>query len=114
MQLQERRYRENLPTRLIFQHSALEKVVKEETAREEVSVIITKTPCVLLSKGKKLLYTVHRDRCKACGMCMKPGCPAMTKNGDGTVHIDDTMCTGCGLCADLCKFGVIELAKEDR
>lgn len=97
-----------------FDIEALEKVVKEETAREEVSVIITKTPCVLLSKGKKLLYTVHRDRCKACGMCMKPGCPAMTKNGDGTVHIDDTMCTGCGLCADLCKFSVIELAKEDR
>lgn len=97
-----------------FDIEALEKVVKVETAREEVSVIITKTPCVLLSKGKKPLYTVHRDRCKACGMCMKPGCPAMTKNGDGTVHIDDTMCTGCGLCADLCKFGVIELAKEDR
>ena len=45
-------------------------------------------------------------------MCMKPGCPAMTKNEDGTVHIDDTMCTGCGLCDSLCKFGAIELVKE--
>ena len=38
-----------------FDIEALEKVVKVETAREEVSVIITKTPCVLLSKGKKPL-----------------------------------------------------------
>lgn len=96
-----------------FDIETLEKVVKEETARDEVSVIITKTPCVLLSKGKKPLYAVHEDKCKRCGMCMKPGCPAMTRNGDGTVHIDDTMCTGCGLCADLCKFGVIELVKEE-
>ena len=30
---------------------------------------------------------------------------------DGTVHIDDTMCTGCGLCATLCKLDAIELVK---
>ena len=45
-------------------------------------------------------------------MRMKPGCPAMTKNADGTISIDDTMCTGCGLCASLCKFDAIELVKE--
>ena len=28
------------------------------------------------------------------------------------IHIDDTMCTGCGLCDSLCKFGAIELVKE--
>ncbi|MGN0332230.1 MAG: indolepyruvate ferredoxin oxidoreductase subunit alpha [Lachnospiraceae bacterium] len=90
----------------------LEKTIKEEVAKDEVSVIITKTPCVLLSKAKKPLYIAHEDKCKKCGMCMKPGCPAMTKNADGSVHIDDTMCTGCGLCEKLCKFGAIELVKE--
>ena len=95
-----------------FDIAELEKVVKEEVAKDEVSVIITKTPCVLLSKAKKPLYIAHEDKCKKCGMCMKPGCPAMTKNTDGTIHIDDTMCTGCGLCETLCKFGAIELAKE--
>ncbi|MGN1168266.1 MAG: indolepyruvate ferredoxin oxidoreductase subunit alpha, partial [Lachnospiraceae bacterium] len=90
----------------------LEKTVKEEIAKDEVSVIITKTPCVLLSKAKKPLYIAHEDKCKKCGMCMKPGCPAMTKNSDGSVHIDDTMCTGCGLCEKLCKFDAIELVKE--
>ena len=95
-----------------FDIEKLEQVVKEEVAKDEVSVIITKTPCVLLSKKKKPLYVAHADKCKKCGMCMKPGCPAMTKNEDGTVHIDDTMCTGCGLCDSLCKFGAIELVKE--
>lgn len=91
---------------------AVERVVKEEIAKDEVSVIITKTPCVLLDKSKKPLYQTHTDKCKKCGMCMKPGCPAMTKNADGTISIDDTMCTGCGLCASLCKFDAIELVKE--
>lgn len=94
-----------------FDLDSLEKVIKEEVAKDEVSVIITKTPCVLLSKGKKPLYAALEDKCKKCGMCMKPGCPAMTRRQDGTVSIDDTMCTGCGLCKDLCKFGAIELVK---
>lgn len=94
-----------------FDIAELEKVIREEAAKDEVSVIITKSPCVLLDKSKKPLYIAHTDRCKKCGMCMKPGCPAMTRNEDGTVHIDDTMCTGCGLCATLCKFDAIELVK---
>ena len=94
-----------------FDIALLEKTIKEETAKDEISVIITKTPCVLLDKRKKPLYTAHEDKCKKCGMCMKPGCPAMTKNEDGTIHIDDTMCTGCGLCETLCKFDAIELVK---
>ena len=94
-----------------FDIELLEKTIKEETAKDEVSVIITKTPCVLLDKRKKPLYVAHEDKCRKCGMCMKPGCPAMTRNTDGTVHIDDTMCTGCGLCETLCKFDAIELVK---
>jgi len=94
-----------------FDINTLEKVVKEEVAKDEVSVIITKTPCVLLDKSKKPVYIAHSDKCKKCGMCMKPGCPAMTKQEDGTIRIDDTMCTGCGLCQTLCKFGAIELLK---
>ena len=90
-----------------FDIEKLEKVVKED----EVSVIITKSPCVLLDKSKKPVYIAHEDKCKKCGMCMKPGCPAMTRNADGTIHIDDTMCTGCGLCETLCKFEAIELVE---
>lgn len=94
-----------------FDIETLERTVKEEVARDEVSVIITKSPCVLLSKGKKLRFRVLEGACKKCGMCLKPGCPAITKQEDGTVHIDDTMCTGCGLCSSLCKFGAMEFVK---
>lgn len=94
-----------------FDLELLERTIKEETAKDEVSVIITKSPCILLNKSKKPFYIVHIDKCKKCGMCMKPGCPAMTKNEDRTIHIDDTMCTGCGLCETLCKFDAIELVK---
>ena len=95
-----------------FDIERLEKVIKEEVEKDEVSVIITKTPCVLLSKKKKPLYAEEPDKCKKCGMCMKPGCPAMTRNADKTIHIDDTMCTGCGLCKSLCKFDAIKLVRE--
>lgn len=94
-----------------FDIRTLEQAVKEEVARDEVSVIITKSPCVLLDKSPKPLYKVHSEMCKKCGACMRPGCPAMTKNPDGTIRIDDTMCTGCGLCETLCKFHAIEQVK---
>lgn len=96
-----------------FDVDRLTKVVKEEVARDEVSVIISQSPCALLKsfvpKGK--CYTVP-EKCVKCGQCLVPGCPAMTKNEDGTVAIDATMCNGCGLCMSNCKFGAIELKKR--
>lgn len=87
----------------------LEKVIKEETARDAVSVIITKSPCALL-KGVSFPNVCRTipEKCKKCGACLRPGCPALTKNEDGTVSIDETMCNGCGLCMQLCRFGAIE------
>lgn len=92
-----------------FDTSKLERIVKEETARDAVSVIIAKSPCVLL-KGNVFPYKcrIVNDACKKCGLCLKPGCPALTKKADGTIAIDDTMCNGCGLCEQLCKSGAIE------
>lgn len=92
-----------------FDLSELERVIKEETARDAVSVIITKSPCALL-KGVSFPNVCRPvpEKCKKCGACLRPGCPALTKNADGTVAIDGTMCNGCGLCMQLCKFGAIE------
>ncbi len=92
-----------------FDTAELERIIKEETARDDVSVIITKSPCVLL-KGNVFpdVCIPDSDKCKKCGMCLRPGCPALTKNADGTIAIDATMCNGCGLCMQLCKFDAIE------
>lgn len=96
-----------------FDLTELERIIKEEVARDALSVIITKAPCVLLDKRRQYTaYTCDSEVCKKCGMCMKPGCPAMTKKADGTIAIDDTMCTGCGLCEQLCKFKAIRKAGE--
>ncbi len=87
----------------------LEEVIKESVNSDTLTVIITKSPCVLL-KGQKFPNKCVADpeKCKKCGMCLKIGCPAMTKQADGTVKIDETMCNGCGLCKNYCKFGAIE------
>ena len=96
-----------------FDTAALEKTIKEEVSRDAVSVVIVCAPCALL---KGLVFpnkcVALSEKCKKCGACLKPGCPALTKNADGTISIDETMCNGCGLCRQLCKFEAIqEVAK---
>ncbi len=91
-----------------FDLPLLEETIKREVARDEVSVIITKSPCVLLKSNVFPDKCVPvSDKCKKCGACLKPGCPALTRNEDGTISIDETMCNACGLCMQLCKFGAI-------
>ena len=92
-----------------FDVKGLETVIKESVASDTLTVIITKSPCVLL-KGQKFpnKCVVNTDACKKCGACLKIGCPAMTKRPDGKVQIDATMCNGCGLCKNYCKFNAIE------
>lgn len=94
-----------------FDIKNFEKVVLEETQREEPSVIIAQRPCALL---KSVKYTGHckiTDKCKKCKMCMKLGCPAISEDGAGGVKIDLTQCNGCGLCINVCPFDAI--VKED-
>ena len=88
--------------------SRCESVIKEELAADEASVIISRRPCALLKyvKHKKPL-SVNADKCKSCKMCMKVGCPAISIT-DGKAKIDATLCTGCGVCAQLCKFDALE------
>ena len=94
-----------------FDVQTLEKTVKESVASDVLTVIIVKAPCALL-KGMKFpnVCKVDPDACKKCGACMKIGCPAMTRGEDGKVKIDASMCNGCGLCKNYCKFGAIETA----
>ncbi len=88
-------------------------VLRAETAKEELSVIIARYPCALLGKKKVTeVYRIDQDKCRKCGMCMKPGCPAITRKADGSMMIDDTMCNGCGLCEQLCKFGAMERVEK--
>ncbi|MBO5797337.1 MAG: indolepyruvate ferredoxin oxidoreductase subunit alpha [Clostridia bacterium] len=88
--------------------AACDAAVKEELAAEEPSVIISRRPCVLLKYVKtKPPVTVDVDKCKSCKMCMKLGCPAIRMR-DGKADIDTTLCVGCGVCEQLCKFDAIQ------
>ena len=98
-----------------FDTEGIEKLLKQELERDAVSVIITKSPCALLKsfvpKGK--CFEI-KEKCKKCGLCLAPGCPAMTKNADGTISIDKIMCNGCGLCMQKCKFGAIGFTPNEK
>ena len=85
-----------------------ETAIKEELAADEASVIISRRPCALLKyvKHKPPLH-VDSDKCMSCKMCMKIGCPAISMT-DGKAKIDNTLCTGCGVCSQLCKFGALQ------
>lgn len=87
----------------------LEKIIKEETARDGVSVIVAKRPCALLDRNYPPACTV--EDCRRCGMCFRLGCPAIEKQADGSAKINAALCVGCGLCAKVCRFGAI---KEGR
>jgi len=87
--------------------SDCEKVLKEELAVSEPSLIISRRPCALLKEVKpKPALFVNDDKCRSCKMCMKIGCPAISMKG-GKAQIDSTLCVGCGVCTQMCNFGAI-------
>ncbi len=90
-----------------FELKEFERIVKEEVAAEEPSVIIAQRPCALIKKAHYTGSYRINDKCKNCKMCMKLGCPAISLTESGPV-IDETQCVGCGLCPHVCPFGAIE------
>ena len=85
-----------------------DRVLKEELAVDEPSVIISRRPCVLLKyvKPKKPLKVLC-DKCVGCKSCMRLGCPAISMK-NGKAAIDTTLCVGCGVCKQLCRLGALE------
>ena len=90
-----------------FDVETLEREIKKSVQGDVLTVIIAKSPCALL-KGQKFpnVCEIDQSACKKCKMCLKIGCPAISLR-DGVITIDKTMCNGCGLCKNYCKFGAI-------
>jgi len=90
-----------------FDLGALDEALKKALADERPSVIITNRPCILLSQAERRPpLAVDEDLCRGCGQCTKLGCPAIVVE-DEVAKILPLLCTGCGLCAQVCKFDAI-------
>jgi indolepyruvate ferredoxin oxidoreductase alpha subunit len=93
--------------------------IKEELANSGPSVIIAQRPCALFKRANvksQPPLKVDPDKCEGCKSCLGLNCPpiswkkGVTKEGSkrkGISFIDATLCNGCGLCAQVCKFDAI-------
>lgn len=92
--------------------SQCDKVINEELEKDEASVIISRRPCALLKYVRHPgPITPDTDKCTGCQSCMKIGCPAISVVNKKVI-IDNTLCTGCGVCSQLCRFDVLGSKKE--
>ena len=86
---------------------ACQTVIREELAANEPSVIISRRPCALLKYVKHPgPISSDSEKCKGCKACMSIGCPAISMV-EGKAKIDTTLCVGCGVCEQLCKFDAL-------
>jgi indolepyruvate ferredoxin oxidoreductase alpha subunit len=93
--------------------------IKEELAKDGPSVIIAESPCALFKRANikpKKALKIDPDKCEGCKACLGLNCPpiswkkGVTKEGSkrkGISFIDESICNGCGLCEQICKFGAI-------
>lgn len=87
---------------------AVKTVIAEETAVEELSVIVFRAPCALLVRDKGTPYAVDEELCTKCGVCVKLGCPAIGRDEQtGRAYIDASVCVGCGQCVQVCRYDAI-------
>jgi len=94
-----------------FDLATVKAIIKTEVAAPEPSVIIARRPCALIIKNTEQPLQV-RD-CTGCKMCLKLGCPALSFDEENnTVQVDQALCTGCGLCMNVCKFNALRKAGD--
>jgi len=81
-----------------------------------LAVIVARRECALIKDarmrkaGKWVIYTINQNKCTTCKICVTQfACPAIFIDQDGNVKIDETLCDGCGVCADVCPSNAIEV-----
>jgi indolepyruvate ferredoxin oxidoreductase alpha subunit len=88
---------------------ATRRVLEEELQAPEVSVVVAVAPCLLggrIPKGRPV--EIHLETCDRCGACVRVGCMALHEK-DGFPDLDPDLCTGCGVCVQVCESGSLTL-----
>jgi indolepyruvate ferredoxin oxidoreductase alpha subunit len=85
-----------------------------ERARDHpgLSVVVAKRACVIsaIRAGvRRPRHAVDSEKCGGCKVCVKFGCPAI--EFDGEVAKINALCSGCGVCAQICPSKAIEVVK---
>ena len=92
---------------------AIRDLLKQELLREEPSVIIIRRPCVLLYRRARWSpMRVDKEKCTSCKVCRRLGCPAISSDSNDKSLINEALCTGCGVCAQVCAFKAISFADD--
>ncbi|MGQ9607661.1 MAG: indolepyruvate ferredoxin oxidoreductase subunit alpha [bacterium] len=87
----------------------LETVIDEAININELAVIITNRPCVLIRREKNISITeVDEELCRGCKLCLRLGCPAISFSNKKS-KIDPILCNGCMVCAKICHHGAIRV-----
>ncbi len=86
--------------------AAVRTALKEAVSTDDISVIVFRSPCVLLERKAARPLWVNAS-CTACGSCATLGCPAIARDEQGIALIDAALCIGCGQCVQYCRFNAI-------
>jgi indolepyruvate ferredoxin oxidoreductase alpha subunit len=91
----------------------MERVLREEMDRDELSVIITRRPCVMTYRPeRRSIAELDPEACTGCKLCMKLGCPAISW-GEETPEISKLLCwPNCDLCTQVCPAGALSKDME--
>lgn len=75
---------------------------------EGPSAVIFESPCIALFK-RDSIASIDYGKCTTCRRCITQlGCPGLTY-ADGRVSVDESLCYGCNLCAEVCTFGALSM-----
>ena len=81
--------------------------VKRVADEPGFKAIIFRYPCIVKYRPKGKRAAVDTDRYVGCRRCVTElGCPALLF-ADGKAKIDETLCTGCTLCEQICPVHAI-------